>query len=71
MEFRSLSTQECLQNFDKLWAKDEDLSIIIQEYAIIANLDVQKSIEKALYYSQKLKNFKNMKKRLKGKPVVD
>jgi serine/threonine protein kinase len=71
MEFRLLSTQECLQNFDKLWAKDEDLSIIIQEYAIIANLDVQKSIEKALYYSQKLKNFKNMKKRLKGKPVVD
>ncbi|WP_428739276.1 lipopolysaccharide kinase InaA family protein [Sulfurimonas sp.] len=71
MEFRALSTQECLQNFDKLWAKDEDLSIIILEYSILANLETQKSVEKALYYSQKLKNFKNMKKRLKGKPVVD
>jgi hypothetical protein len=34
-------------------------------------MNEEKSIKKALYYSQKLKNFKNMKKRLKGKPVVD
>jgi len=71
MEFRLLSQNERLQNFDKLWAKDEDLTIIIKEYAKIAGLDEQESVKKALHYSQKLKNFKNMKKRLKGKPVVD
>ncbi|MDH4945456.1 lipopolysaccharide kinase InaA family protein [Sulfurimonas sp. C5] len=71
MEFHPLSIKECLQNFDKLWAKDDDLTIMIQEYANISDLNVQDSIEKALYFSQKLKNFKNMKKRLKGKPVVD
>jgi len=71
MEFRSLSQNERLQNFDKLWAKDEDLTIIIQEYAKIAGLNEQESVKKALHFSQKLKNFKNMKKRLKGKPVVD
>jgi len=71
MEFHALTPDERLQNFDKLWAKDEDLTIIIQEYAKIAGLNEQESVKKALHYSQKLKNFKNMKKRLKGKPVVD
>jgi len=71
MEFRPLTDDERLENFNKLWAKDEDLTIIIKEYAKIANLDETSSIKKALHYSQKLKNFKNMKKRLKGKPVVD
>jgi serine/threonine protein kinase len=71
MEFKTLTPDERLKNFDKLWAKDEDLRIIISAYAKIANMNEEKSIKKALYYSQKLKNFKNMKKRLKGKPVVD
>jgi serine/threonine protein kinase len=71
MEFRPLSQNDRLENFDKLWAKDEDLTLIIQEYAKIAGFNEKESINKALNYSQKLKNFKNMKKRLKGKPVVD
>ncbi|SFV61627.1 FIG00388958: hypothetical protein [hydrothermal vent metagenome] len=71
MEFHPLSLQERLQNFDKLWADDNDLTVIIKHYAKIANLDEKESIKKALYLSKKLKNFKNMKKRLKGKPVVD
>ncbi|SFV50970.1 FIG00388958: hypothetical protein [hydrothermal vent metagenome] len=71
MVFKTLSTKERLQNFDKLWAKDDDLAIIIKEYAKLANLDEEKSIKEAITYSQKLKNFKNMKKRLKGKPVND
>ena len=71
MKFHTLTPNERLQNFNKLWAKDEDLTIIIKEYAKIAGLNEQESVKKALRYSQKLKNFKNMKKRLKGKPVVD
>jgi len=71
MEFKALTQDERLQNFDKLWAKDDDLRIIIKEYAKIANMNESEAVTKALRYSQKLKDFKNMKKRLKGKPVVD
>ena len=71
MEFRSLTKQERLKNFDKLWAKNEDLEVMIKEYAKLAGYEKDEAVEDALYYSQKLKDFKNMKKRLKGIPVVD
>jgi len=71
MEFRSLTKQDRLKNFDKLWAKDEDLKVIVKEYAKLAGFKESEAIKDALYYSQKLKDFKNMKKRLKGIPVVD
>ena len=72
MEFKaSLSTTERLENFAKLWAKDEDLKIIIEEYAKINKLDEKEALKIALEASQKHKNRKNFKKRLKGKKVVD
>ncbi len=71
MEFRDLTKQDRLKNFDKLWAKDEDLKVIVKEYASLAGFKMQEAVKDALYYSQKLKDFKNMKKRLKGIPVVD
>jgi len=71
MKFKELSTQERLENFAKLWATDEDLTIIIEEYVKLNNLDEEKSLKIALEASQKHKNRKNFKKRLKGKKVVD
>lgn len=71
MVFKELTLDEKLDNFSQLWAKDEDLEIIIREYASLANLDVSLALEKALKYSQNLKDRKNFKKRLKGKKVVD
>ena len=71
MEFRQLLKEERLKNFDKLWAKDEDLKVIVKEYAKVAGYDEKEAIKSALYYSQKLKDFKNMKKRIKGIEVVD
>jgi serine/threonine protein kinase len=71
MEFRQLLKEERLKNFDKLWAKDEDLEVIVKEYAKVAGYDEKEAIKSALYYSQKLKDFKNMKKRIKGIEVVD
>ena len=71
MEFRELSIDDRLKNFSMLWAKDKELEIIIKEYAKVANLQEEDAIKRALRFSQKLKDFKNMKKRLKGKPVVD
>jgi tRNA A-37 threonylcarbamoyl transferase component Bud32 len=71
MKFQKLSADKRLKNFEKLWAKDEDMTVIAKEYAKISSLDEQYCIEKAIYYSQKNKNFKNFKKRLKGIEVVD
>jgi serine/threonine protein kinase len=71
MLFKKLTTQERLENFAKLWATDEDLTIIIKEYATINKLDRDEAIQTALKASQKHKDKKNFKKRLKGKKVVD
>ena len=71
MQFKKLTLNERLINFSKLWAKDEDLSVIVQEYARLISGDETRCVELALKYSQNHKNKKNLKKRLKGKEVVD
>lgn len=71
MLFKKLTLQDRLESFSKLWASDEDLTIIIKEYAKINHLNEVEALSIALKASQKHKNFKNFKKRLKGKKVVD
>jgi len=71
MQFRELSTEDRIENFSKLWAKDEDLILIIKFYAHYAKIDETKAITLALDASHKHKAAKNLKKRLKGKKVVD
>jgi len=71
MLFKQLSMKERLENFAKLWATDEDLTIIIEEYAKLNKVELEASLEIALKASQKHKDKKNFKKRLKGKKVVD
>jgi len=71
MKFMSLDINLRMKNFSKLWAKDEDLKIIVKEYAKIANQDEQELILKALAFSKQHKRKINFKKRLRGKKVVD
>ena len=71
MQFKTLSLNERLKNFSKLWAKDEDLEIIVKAYAELIHGDEKLCVAKALAYSQDHKYKKNIKKRLKGKKVVD
>ena len=71
MEFGKLSIDERLKNFNKLWAKDEYLTIIIKEYAVLSKRDEKECLQIALEYNQKHKDKTNMKKRLKGIEVVD
>lgn len=71
MQFKPLTIEERLKNFAKLWAKDEDLKLIIKAYVQLIQKNEDDCIEKALYYSQKHKDKKNFKKRLKGEKVVD
>ena len=71
MKFKELSLDERLKNFAKLWLRDEDLESIVKAYAQLIHEDEEKCINIALKYSHALKNRINMKKRLKGIPVVD
>ena len=71
MQFKTLSLEDRLSNFAKLWAKDEDLKIIIKEYAKLIDEDEKKSINIALKYSQSHKDRINAKKRRRGQKVVD
>jgi len=71
MKFMSLDTNLRMKNFSKLWTKDEDLKIIVKEYAKIANQDEQELILQALAFSKQHKRKINFKKRLRGKKVVD
>lgn len=71
MQFKTLTLDERLKNFSKLWAKDEDLKIIIKEYSFLINKDSNESQKIALNYSVKHKenteSKKKYKKILKGK----
>ena len=71
MIFKKLSFDEKVKNFSKLWAKDEDLIIILKAYSKYANLDENEVLKKGLYYSQKHKDKKNFKKKLRGEKIVD
>jgi len=71
MKFKELSVNERLKNFNKLWASDEDIDTIISEYANLVGIEKKDAVKLAQRYNQKNKNIKNLKKRIKGIPVVD
>ena len=71
MVFRTLDNYARLENFTKLWANDDDLKTIITHYIKHIDIDVNNAIEIATKASQKHKDTKNFKKRLKGIEVVD
>ena len=72
MSFNKLNESKRAQNFEKLWALDEILSVMADEYTkfykVLDNSEFKKNV---LYFSNKNKKIKNFKKRLKGKPVTD
>ena len=71
MEFRELSLEDRLKNFNKLWANNAEITTIAREYAKICNEDEDKCIEIALHHKTKHKNKMRLKKRLKGQKLVD
>lgn len=70
MKFIELSITNRAKNFSKLWAHDYILEIMADEYQ--KHFECSENFTKeVLYYSNKNKDIKNFKKRLKGKPVND
>lgn len=55
MKFQTICDYEGLKNFDKLWLKKEDLTLIAEAYAKVAKLDTKKSIDEIIHHDQKLK----------------
>lgn len=71
MKFLNFNLDLRMKNFSKLWAKDEDLILIVKEYAKLSKEDEENLVNKALFFSKKHKKFKNFKKKLKGQEFVD
>jgi len=69
MEFKVLTLKERLRNFNKLWARDEDLKMIIERYASLMNEEKKRCANMALAYNQKHKNKMILKNRLRGKHI--
>lgn len=70
MQFYELDQTSRAKNFSKLWASDEILKVISQEYRNHYKCD-DRFEEQVLYFSNKNKRIKNFKKRLKGQEVND
>ena len=70
MRFFKLTQKQRAKNFSKLWASDDILEIIANEYMKNYNCD-DNFINLILYFSNKNKKIKNFKKKLKGQEVND
>jgi hypothetical protein len=65
MEFREITPLEGCENFNKLWARDEDIEIMAHEYAKLSGLDEALTITEMKRHNDENKRVKNFKKRLK------
>lgn len=66
MEFRNISPLEGCENFNKLWASDEELDIMGREYARLSGFNVAVTIAEMKRHNDANKRMKNFKKRLKN-----
>lgn len=66
MEFRTISPLEGCENFNKLWASDEELEIMGREYARLSGFNVAVTIAEMKRHNDANKRVKNFKKRLKN-----
>ena len=65
MKFRPINGYEGLENFNKLWFNEKDLTTIAKTYSQLANLDEQKAIDDILLHDRRLKYKVDLKKKIK------
>ena len=65
MEFKPLNKAERYNNFSRLWADEDILSIIAKEYAQTVGYDVEEAVREIIKYDRKHKNFKQFKRLFK------
>jgi len=65
MSFKNLSKEQRAENFDKLWAHDEDLASILRAYAKLAQFDEEIFVQLGVKCNQKNKSRKTRKRKIK------
>lgn len=65
MTFRTITPLEGCENFNKLWAFDDELEIMAREYARLSGLDESTVFAEMKRHNDANKRVKNFKKRLK------
>ncbi|MGZ5209173.1 MAG: lipopolysaccharide kinase InaA family protein [Sulfuricurvum sp.] len=65
MEFREISPLQGCENFNKLWASDDELEIMGREYARLSGFNVAVTIAEMKRHNDANKRVKNFKKRFK------
>lgn len=65
MTFRTITPLEGCENFNKLWAFDDELEIMGREYARLSGLDESTAFTEMKRHNDTNKRVKNFKKRLK------
>jgi len=67
MKFHTISEYEGLENFNKLWFNEEDLTTIAKTYAKVADMNENRAISEILKHDKILKDKVLLKRKLKGK----
>lgn len=65
MTFKTITPVEGCENFNKLWAFDDELEIMAREYARLSGLDESTAFAEMKRHNDANKRVKNFKKRLK------
>lgn len=65
MTFKTITPIEGCENFNKLWAFDDELEIMAREYARLSGLDESTAFAEMKRHNDANKRVKNFKKRLK------
>ncbi|MBA5248711.1 MAG: hypothetical protein FE834_04130 [Gammaproteobacteria bacterium] len=65
MCFKTLNIQQCAKNFNKLWADDTDLSVMLKAYAKLAQFDEVSFVQLGVKYNQQNKARKIRKRNIK------
>jgi serine/threonine protein kinase len=65
MHFKALSIKDKAKNFNKLWADDDDLALILQTYAKLSGKKVDYFVNLGLGYNQQNKAKKIRKRKIK------
>jgi len=65
MTFKKPSFEQRAKNFDKLWAHDTDLDLMLRAYAKLAQFDEENFSQLGIQYNQKNKARKTRKRKIK------
>ena len=66
MEFRTITQYQGLENFNKFWFNEDDLTSIAKEYAFLAHLNKNKAILEIISQDQKLKEHVLRRRKIKA-----